>query len=431
MMSNGEGKNKSTPDNLMEEQQSSIGQKIKKSKISIRYWIALAAVFYSSIGLAIYFYLSKENKQKEIKPVVMAETETSNTKTIKTTIEKQNNEDLIKEEKTKPINNTEFITLETIERDLVYKQYNEAGKNLIILVNQGNNEAVRLLAELIYFWAKGEDIEGTGGNIYMKLEGGTIRNVYGGNQLYGDIEGDIIIEINSCIDDCLLSIDTVYGGNQMAIYHPDLVNGEPRVSPQVYVKHGTVNYDVFGGGYGDARHLYEYAGQVTSHPYVVIGGDQSDDKPVVGRDVFGGGSMADVIGDTKVVLRGNALVGGSVYGGAKEGTVQGSTDVQIAPENSDTPEIPTPQPPEYYRFTFNAYPPVGGTVEVTDTHGNRVENGSLVASGSILHIVARSNTGYTFHEWHADHGVVVQPTEYNTSFVMGPFDCTLTAEFAR
>ena len=276
---------------------------------------------------------------------------------------------------------------------------------------------------------QGEGLEGTGGNIYMKLEGGTIRNVYGGNQLYGDIDGDIIIEVNSLYDNCLLSIDTLYGGNQMAVYHPDLVNGEPRVSPQVYVKHGKINYDVFGGSLGDQRHLYENAGQVTSHPYVLIGGDESDDQPIVGRDVFGGGSMADVIGDTKVVLRGNALVEGNVFGGAKHGTIEGTTDVKIAPETSITPVIPTPPAPEYYTLNYAAYPPEGGTIEVTDSHGRVVENGAQVASGTMLHIVARSNSGYTFSQWYADHGVVVDPGEYNTSFIMGPFDCTLRAVF--
>ena len=273
---------------------------------------------------------------------------------------------------------------------------------------------------------------GTGGNIYMKLEGGTIHNVYGGNQLKGDVDGDIIIVVNAN-QECPLDIDTIYGGNEKAVYEPEhYENGAPRISPQVYLQNGKVNYYVFGGSLGDVENPGGDAGQVTSNPYVVIGDDAvTTHTAIVGKDVFGGGSTADVIGDTKVILRGKATIGGDVYGGSKHGIIDGSTDVQIVPESSVTPTIPAPPTPPKHTLTLAVSPAGYGTVEVTDNQGHAITSGAQVAEGTVLHIVARHEVGHTFNRWEVnnENGYITQSNQASTTFIMGHGDVTLTAIF--
>lgn len=202
--------------------------------------------------------------------------------------------------------------------------------------------------DMIAYYDTHPNVAGTGGNIYITLEGGTVHNVYGGNDKNGNVEGEIVIIVNDQNLECPLVIDTIYGACNQAVYSPDLVNGQPIVSPQVYVKNGRVNYDVFGGGLGGDSH-YPNAGKAVSCPKVVIG-DNDPQHPnntaTIGREVFGGGSNGDVVGNTKVILQGKAtvghyeddeLIGGNVFGGGKHGNVDGNTDVIVVPATT-TPE---------------------------------------------------------------------------------------------
>ena len=279
----------------------------------------------------------------------------------------------------------------------------------------------------------------------MILVGGTIHNVFGGNQLYGNVDGDIIIKVDSKGLDCPLVIDTIYGGNEKAIYHPYAYdNGDTRISPIVYVKNGTVNFDVYGGSLGNLTDnpstFITDGGQITSKPYVVIGSDNVNDTVTIGRDVFGGGSKGKVIGDAEVVIRGTSTINGNVFGGARESDVVGNTNVNIAPTSPITEiEIPTPPEPRKRTLTLAMTPNnTYGSVIVTDNYGNVVArigttepdiNEVRVAEGSMLHIKAVPAEGKSFVEWHATHGVVISSTSLETSFIMGTQDTTLTAEF--
>ena len=294
-------------------------------------------------------------------------------------------------------------------------------------------------AEMQQYMQAHPQLAGQGGNIYMQLEGGTLHNVYGGNQLYGDVDGDIIIIVNSNQDNCTLSIDTLYGGNEQAVYHPYESNNEPRVSPKVYIKNGTVNYDVFGGSMGDLHHTGEIqnAGRINSYPYVIVGGDETNDVATIGRDLFGGGSEAKVIGNTKVVLRGKTTINGDVFGGSKQGDVEGNTDVEIEPASCPQIAIPAPSPLIPHILTLAVSPDGAGAIEVTDNHGNEVTSGASIPEGSVLHITARAAAGYQFSQWSSTVtgepttpcGTVTRPNSYSTSLIMGTQNTTLTATF--
>ena len=285
--------------------------------------------------------------------------------------------------------------------------------------------------DMVTYLSMNPDLQGEGGNIYLTLKGGTLRNVYGGNQLYGTVDGDIIILVD---DDptstCPLVIDTLYGGNEKAVYSPYPKEGNPRVSPQIYLKNGTVNYDVYGGSLGDRQSIIANAGKVNSHPYVLVGSDSNTHHATVGRNLYGGGSMAEVNGDTKVVLRGNATIGSDVYGGSRQGDVTGNTYVQIEPASVEPISIPAVQPPTPHTLNYGLNIPGSGTLSITNNHGDPIANGAQVAQGSVIHIHVIPNQGYEFYGWGVvGGGSVVQPYQTTSSLIIGSSDVTLTANF--
>ena len=285
--------------------------------------------------------------------------------------------------------------------------------------------------DMVTYLSMNPDLQGEGGNIYLTLKGGTLRNVYGGNQLYGTVDGDIIILVD---DDptstCPLVIDTLYGGNEKAVYSPYPKEGNPRVSPQIYLKNGTVNYDVYGGSLGDRQSIIANAGKVNSHPYVLVGSDSNTHHATVGRNLYGGGSMAEVNGDTKVVLRGNATIGSDVYGGSRQGDVTGNTYVQIEPASVEPISIPAVQPPTPHTLNYGLNLDGSGTLSITNNHGDPIANGAQVAQGSVIHIHVIPNQGYEFYGWGVvGGGSVVQPYQTTSSLIIGSSDVTLTANF--
>lgn len=172
------------------------------------------------------------------------------------------------------------------------------------------------------------------GNITLTLKGGTMVNAFGGNNQGGSITGTITVLVDSTGTECPLKVDNVYGGGNMAAYRP---NDPTTATPTVNFVNGTVRNAVFGGGLGDAA-------KITANPTVTIGGTGTKTAIVGGTkidgtpgdgNVYGGGSQADVLkdgagtGNTSVTLTGNAIVKGNVYGGGNEADVQGNTNVEL------------------------------------------------------------------------------------------------------
>ena len=282
------------------------------------------------------------------------------------------------------------------------------------------------------------DQYGKGGNLQLVLEGGHLGKVYGGNDYRGNVEGDILIIVDSTQKSpCELYIDYLYGGNKLSGYTPDSLNHQvhldpTHISPRVYLKNGKVNYDVFGGSEGgDVTHPYGN-GLVVCNPQVVIGNPSDpNDKARVGRDVFGGGSSAVLEGNPVVVLQGKTTVGGNVFGGGKEGDIVGGTNVVIDPdtpyETADTPIPPT------HKLHFTACPAGAGNITVTYHQDDEivpvVSDETDIPEGTILNITVEVNEGYTFDEWWTDFGHVEHTTYITTTCLMGSRDTELKARF--
>lgn len=172
------------------------------------------------------------------------------------------------------------------------------------------------------------------GNVSLTLKGGTMVNAFGGNNQGGTISGTITVLVDSTGNECPLKVDNVYGGGNEAAYAPATATA---TTPVVNFVNGTVRNAVFGGGLGAAA-------KITANPSVTIGGTGAKHAIVGGTridgtkgdgNVYGGGSQADVLksgdntGNTTVTLTGNATVKGNVYGGGNEANVEGNTNVEL------------------------------------------------------------------------------------------------------
>ena len=193
------------------------------------------------------------------------------------------------------------------------------------------------------------------GNVTLNLYGGELtyqyndlsKAAYGGSDILGNIGGGITVNVEQN-GGCALNIPIVYGAGNLAPYTPENASAS---YPEVNIKHTLNNNNlkyVFGGGYGSSA-------IVTANPVVNIGDDSDEHYVKVSYDVYGGGNLAPVVGNTtvKVVnthsIVDNSLYGGgnqanvkvaTVYGGGYSGNVGGNVDVVIGDVGS-APTITT------------------------------------------------------------------------------------------
>jgi hypothetical protein len=185
---------------------------------------------------------------------------------------------------------------------------------------------------------------GHGGNITLNLYGGTIKNVYGGSNINGKIQGAITVNVIDDGNDCPLYITNLYGGSNMTNYEPDsvIVNGNKVsiVSPIVNVMN--IYSNITGNVYGGSKGVQGTEVTVKANPRVNIGYESTmsgyvpsgytvptSPKTTIQGSVFGGGDAAKVEGNTEIYLNKHAKVIGNVYGGGNMGEVDGDTKVII------------------------------------------------------------------------------------------------------
>ena len=155
----------------------------------------------------------------------------------------------------------------------------------------------------VYGGANAADVNG---DIEVNANGGTVNNVFGGNNVSGSISGNIVVNIekNSSSN---LAIGNVYGAGNQAAYSPTTVGAYPEVN----IKAGTVSNNVYGGGLGATA-------IVTSNPKVTLTGGTA-------TIVFGGGSQADTNGNTTINVNGGTVTD-AVYGG---GALADTKDTEV------------------------------------------------------------------------------------------------------
>ena len=153
------------------------------------------------------------------------------------------------------------------------------------------------------------------GAVQVTVNGGTINDVFGCNNVKGAPTSTVRVDINSNVG------GNVYGGGNQAACS---------VSPAVCINKGTVTGNVFGGGLGSTA-------VVTGTPTVTVGNlTNGDVVATVSGDVYGGGDAANVVGTTAVLVQKcNTVINGDVYGGGnaahvnKNGSTGGTTSVTV------------------------------------------------------------------------------------------------------
>ena len=160
------------------------------------------------------------------------------------------------------------------------------------------------------------------GNVTVNFKGGTAKEVYGGCNESGDIKGVVTVNIDENSSRCgVFYVENVYGGGNLAGYNPETARvGGDRLIPLVNIKNGTVQENVYGGGYGSTA-------TITGNPVVTVGDSDNAKRASVKGSVFGGGNAAAIDGDTLVKILFKSRVYGNVYGGGNQGEVDGDTKV--------------------------------------------------------------------------------------------------------
>lgn len=198
-----------------------------------------------------------------------------------------------------------------------------------------------LSPELVELLSQHPDLIGTGGNVHLKVLGGTYDNIYGGskgyidpnnsnNNISADIEGSVLLE--------------VLGGTVMnAIYGGSNILGDIAGTITVCVEDGGNDgcaldvsiADVYGGGNKANYNAPLNGGVRTDYPQVNI-------KNATVKNVFGGGLEAEVKGNPQIKIKNRTKVLGNVYGGGNMGVVDGMPKVTI--DGQDNTANPTTFP---------------------------------------------------------------------------------------
>lgn len=239
----------------------------------------------------------------------------------------------------------------------------------------------------------GNDWYGKGGNITVIVKGGAIGNLYGGCDTNGNVEGKIVVIVESEENNCGLFVGNVYGASNHTPYEPENPNG---ISPKVNIIKATV-----GGPYDFS-----------------LDGEIQENEMFAGN-VFGGGNEGYVYSNPKVNIGDGTdnkavRILGNVYGGGNEGDVTGSAEVVVVPDT----------------HTLTVTPSTQGTITVgTNDPSSSYEVGRDVD----INIIATANPHYAFESWTVtgEGASVGNPSLANTYFTMGTGNATLTANFAE
>lgn len=176
------------------------------------------------------------------------------------------------------------------------------------------------------------------GNVTLNLYGGTIRQAaFGGNKGGGSITGNITVNVEDKNLECPLEVNNVFGAGDQAVYSAPTGTGARDYNPMVYVNHlrddKTITGNVYGGGNGDPDDVSQVPGSVTGNPKVIIGdltpGNETY-RAAISGNVYGGGNAAKVDGTTMVLMqKANSTVSHDIYGGGNLAHVTGSSNINV------------------------------------------------------------------------------------------------------
>ena len=234
-----------------------------------------------------------------------------------------------------------------------------------------------------------DDSIGGGGRVNLYLKGGTILNAFGGNNLNGNIDGLITVDVTDAKNEtCPLILTNLYGASNLATYIPTTATATgDNYAPIIKVNHiregQSIRGNVYGGGKGTKDNIEK--GKCQSNPKINIGDGEKGHYATISGNVYGGGDLAYINGNTTVIINGdNSVVGpetpaantnrftlkGCVYGGG-HGTSDTLKDEWAKVTGNTTVTVGTTGAPAIHGSLFGGGEDaqVWGSTHVTLTNG--------------------------------------------------------------
>lgn len=190
----------------------------------------------------------------------------------------------------------------------------------------GTGASIHLLGGTVEGKVFGGSNKQKGKAVDILMRGGTVKGgVYGGSNIVGLVTGPVSIRLEGgtvgepgCADTVGNVFGCGYGENTQVTGDVNIVVGRAEAK-YPHVDTPRIHGSIYGGGYwGD----YDATGKlfgITTY------------NGRIDRDIFGGGygSTAVITGNTSVRVLGTTSVHGNVYGGGNMGAVKGNTNVVI------------------------------------------------------------------------------------------------------
>ena len=232
-------------------------------------------------------------------------------------------------------------------------------------------------------------------DIFM-CDGQVVGGIHGGSNHSGTIAGPITVRIEGGVvgrSGCADSIGNVFGcgygiGTSVTGNVNVIIGREDTRTP--HINNPLIHGNVYGGGFMGAYNATGRLFRVTTYNGRIV------------KSVYGGGfgTSATITGNTNVNILGTTYVGGNVYGGGNMGKVTGNTFVVIGDDTSS--------------YTL--------AVQSANTAWGTVSGGGLYQAGTVASISATPASGYRFKQW--NDGNTQNP---RTVTVVG--NATYTAQF--
>ncbi len=261
----------------------------------------------------------------------------------------------------------------------------------------GDSSAIQILGGKVQGKVFGGANQQRGKKVSITMRDGlVVGGIHGGSNLLGTVAGPITVRIEGGVvgrSGCADSIGNVFGcgygiGTSVTGNVNVIIGREDTRTP--HINNPLIHGNVYGGGFMGAYNATGRLFRVTTYNGRIV------------KSVYGGGfgTSATITGNTNVNILGTTYVGGNVYGGGNMGKVTGNTLVVIGDDTSS--------------YTL--------AVQSANTAWGTVSGGGVYQANTAASISATATPGYRFKQW--DDGNTQNP---RTVTVVG--NATYTAQF--
>lgn len=267
----------------------------------------------------------------------------------------------------------------------------------------GDSSAIQILGGKVQGKVFGGANQQRGKKVSITMRDGlVVGGIHGGSNLLGTVAGPVTVRIEGGTvgyPGCPDSIGNVFGcgygaGTSVTGNVNVIIGREDTRTP--HINNPLIHGNVYGGGFMGAYNATGRLFRVTTYNGRIV------------KSVYGGGfgTSATIAGNTNVNILGATYVGGNVYGGGNMGKVTGNTLVVIGDDTSS--------------YTL--------AVQSANTARGTVSGGGLYQAGTVASISATPASGYRFKQWNDGNTqnprtiTVIHDATYTAQFMEDPFN---------